>query len=190
MVVTIVILSTDTAFSSSWNIKKLTFIYFLLGRKVMTNLDSILKSRAITLPTKICLVKAMVLPVVMYGWELDYKESWAPKIWCFWTVVLEKTLENPLDCREIQPVHPKEHESWIFIGRTAADAETPILWPPDAKNWLFWKDPDAGLKVGGEGDNRGWDLWIASLTRWTWVCASSGSWWWARKPGMLQSMRS
>ena len=77
-------------------------------------------------------------------WELDYKESWAPKNWCFWTVVLEKTLESPLDCKEIQPVHPKGNQSWMFIGRTDVEAETLILWPPDAKDWLIWKDPDAG----------------------------------------------
>ena len=77
-------------------------------------------------------------------WELDYKESWVPKNWCFWTVVLEKTLENPLDCKEIQPVHPKGNQFWIFIGRTNAEAEAPILWPLDAKNWLIGKDPDAG----------------------------------------------
>ena len=77
-------------------------------------------------------------------WELDHKESWAPKKWCFWTVVLEKTLESPLDNKEIQPVYPKGNQSWIFIGRTDVEAETPILWPPDAKNRLIWKDPDAG----------------------------------------------
>ena len=110
----------------------------------MTNLDSILKSRDITLSTKVRLVKAMVFPVVMYGCELDYKESWAQKNWCFWTVVLEKTLENPLDCKEIQSVHPKGNQSWVFIGRTDVEAETPILWPPDAKSWLIWKDPYAG----------------------------------------------
>ena len=77
-------------------------------------------------------------------WELDYKESWVPKNWCFWTVVLEKSLESPLDCKEIQPVHPKGNQSWIFIRRTDAEAETPILWLPDAKNWLIGKDPDAG----------------------------------------------
>ena len=117
----------------------------LLGRKVMTNLDSILRSRDITSPTKVCLVKAMVFSSShIWMWELNYKESWAPKNWCFWTVVLEKTLESPLDCKEIQPVHPKGNQSWIFIGRTDAKAETPILWPPDAKNWLIGKDPDAG----------------------------------------------
>ena len=118
----------------------------LLGRKAMTNLDSLLKSRDMTLPTEVHLVKTMVFPVVMYGWvwELDYKESWVSKNWCFWTVVLEKTVESSLDCKEIQPVHPKGIQSWIFIGRTDVEAKTPILWPPDAKNWLIWKDLDAG----------------------------------------------
>ena len=122
----------------------------LLGRKVMTNLDSIIKSRDVTLPTKVHLVKAMVFPVVMYGCELDYKESWVPKNWCFWTVVLEKTLESPLDCKEIQPVHPRGSRSWVFIGRTDVKAETPVFWPPDAKIWLIWKDPDAGKDWGQE----------------------------------------
>ena len=103
-------------------------------RKDIINLDSILKSRGITLPTKVHLVKAMVFPVVMYERELDYKESWVWKNWCFWTIVLKKTLENPLDRKEIQPVNPKESQFWIFIGRTDAEAEAPILWPPDAKN--------------------------------------------------------
>ena len=83
-------------------------------------------------------------------WELDYKESWVPKNWCFWTVVLEKTLESPLDCKEIQLVHPKGDQSWVFTGRTDAEAETPILWLPDAKSWLVWKDPDAGKDWGQE----------------------------------------
>ena len=244
-------------------------------------------------------------------WELDCEESWAPKNWCFWTVVLEKTLESPLDCKEIQPVHPKGNQSWIFFGRTDAKAETPILWPPHVKSWLIANDSDAGrdwgpkkkgttedkmsgwhhqlnghefewtlgvgdgqgglaccklwgcrrqtwlsdwtqlnwsnaeertfvlffslripdpqsplwkpqtpfsslgtlnflpvclgivslgymkrcwcwakLKLGGEGDNRGWDGWTAFLTGQMWVWASSGSWWWTRKPGMLQSVGS
>jgi len=116
----------------------------LLGRKVMTNLDGILKSRDITLPTKVRLVKAVVSLVVMYGWELDYKESWSLKNGCFWTLLLEKTLESPLDCKEFQPVHPKWDQSWVFIGRTDVEAETPILWLPDVKSWLIGKDPDAG----------------------------------------------
>ena len=115
----------------------------LLGRKVMTNLDCTLKSRDITLSAKVCLVKAMVFPVVMYGCESCTKESWVPKNRCFWTVVLETTLESPLDSREIQPIHPKGNQ-WIFIRRTDAEAETPILWPPDVRNWLVWKDHDAG----------------------------------------------
>ena len=116
----------------------------LFGRKAMANLDSILKSRDITLPIKVRLVKAMVFPVVMYGCE-----SWTVKtaecrridafeLWCW------RRLLSPLDCKEIQPVHPKGYQSWIFIGRTDAEAETPILWPPHAKNWLIGKDPDAG----------------------------------------------
>ena len=111
---------------------------YSLEVKLWLNLDSILESRDIALPTKVRLVKAMVFPVVMYEmWELDCEESWVLKNWCFWTVVLEKTLECPLDVKEIQPVHPKGNQFWKFIGRTDAEAETPILWPPDAKNWLF-----------------------------------------------------
>ena len=134
-----------------------------LGRKAMTNLDNVLKSRDITLPTKVRLVKAMVFLNVQM-WKSDSHsvvsiEGWALKNWCFWTVVLEKTLECPLDCREIQPVHPKGNQSWIFIGRTDAEAETPILWPPDAKNWLIWKRLWCWerLKAGGERGVRGWD---------------------------------
>ena len=119
----------------------------LLGRKVMTKLDSILKSRDIALPIKVHLVKAMVSPVVMYGCE-SCKESWALKNWFFWTAVLEQTLESPLDGKEIQPVHSEGDQSWVFIGRTDAEAETPILWPPDVKNWLIWKDPAAGKDWG------------------------------------------
>ena len=106
----------------------------------MTNLDSIFKSRDITLPTKVRLVKAYRFSSRhVWMWELDYKESWAPKNWCFWTVVLEKTLESPLDCKEIQPVHPKGDQSWVFIGRTDAEVETAVLWPPDSKSWLIGK---------------------------------------------------
>ena len=139
----------------------------LLGRKVMTNLDSILKSRDITLPNKCLSSQGYGFSSShVWMWELS-KESWVPKNWCFWTMVLEKTLERPLDCKEIQPVYSKGNQSWLFIGRTDAEAETPILWPPDVKSWLIWKDPD----TGGEGDNRGWDGWMASPTQWTWVWA-------------------
>ena len=119
--------------------------HLLLGRKVMTNLDGILKSRDITLSTKIHLVKAIIFLVVMYGCE-----SWTRKKAEHWTVVLGKTLESPLDCKEIQPVHPKGDQFWVFIGRTDVEAETPIFWPPDVKSWLIWKDPDAGKDWGQE----------------------------------------
>ena len=120
----------------------------LLGRKVMTNLDSRLKSRDIALSTKVHLVKAIHTCGHVWMWELDYKESWVPKNQCFWTVMLEKTLESPLDCKEVQPVHPKGNQSWVSIGRTDVEAETPVLWPSDAKSWLIWKDPDAGKDWG------------------------------------------
>ena len=141
----------------------------LLGRKVMTNLDSILRSRDITLPTKVHLVKAVVFPVVMYGCELDYKESWAPKNWCFLTAVLEKSLESPLDCKEIQPVHPKGNRSWIFIGRMDAEAETPHILAPWCEELTHWKRPWCWerLQAGGEGIDRGWDGCMAPLSRGT-----------------------
>ena len=109
-----------------------------------------------------------------------------PKNWCLWTVVLKKTLESPLDCKEIKPVDPKRNQSWIFIRRT--DAEAPILWSPDAKNWFNGEDPDAGKDWKQKKKGTTEDGWVASLTRWTWVWASSGSWWWTGKPGVLQSM--
>ena len=103
-----------------------------------------------TLPTKICTVKDMGFPLVMYGYELNHKDVWVPKNCCFQIVVLEKTLESPLDCKEIQPVHPKGDQSWVFTGRTDVEAGTPILWPPDVKSWLIGKDPDAGKDWGQE----------------------------------------
>ena len=119
----------------------------------------------------------------VWMWELDYKESWVPKNWCFWTVVLE-TLESPLDSKEIQPVHPKGNQSWIFIGRT--DAEAPIVLATWCEELTHWKRPWcwARLKAGGEGDDRGWDDWMAPQTQWTWVWVNSGSWWWTGKPGV------
>ena len=117
--------------------------HLLLGRRAMINLDGILESRDIVNQGPSSQSYGFFSSHV-WMWELEYKESWAPKNWWFWTVVLEKTLESPLDCKEIQPVHPKGNQSWVFIGRTDVEAETPILWPLDAKNWLIWKDPDAG----------------------------------------------
>ena len=138
----------------------------LLGSKVMTNLNNILKSRDITLPTKVRLVKAMVFPVVMYGCEswtikkAEHRRVDAFELWCW------KTLESPLDCKEIQPVHSKGDQSWVFIARTDAKAEIPILWPPDAKNWLLGKDPDARKAWGPEEKGTtedemvGWHHWL------------------------------
>ena len=131
----------------------------------------------------------MVFPVVMYGCE----ESWALKNWCFWTVVLEKTLESPLDCKEIQLVHSKGDQPWEFFGRTDAKAETPVLWLPHAKSWLTGKDPDAGRDWGQEEKGTTEDEmagWHASPTRWTWVWVNSGSWGWTGRPGVLQFMGS
>ena len=139
----------------------------LLGRKVRTNLDSIFKSRDITLSTKVHLVKAMVFSSNnVWMQELDYKGSWAPKNWCFWSVVLEKTLQSPLNGKEIQPVHLKGDQSRMFIGRTDVEAETPILWPSDVKSWLIWKDPDDGKNWGQEekgpteDEMVGWHHWL------------------------------
>ena len=130
--------------------------------------------------------------ILLWMWELDCEESWVPKNWCFWTVVLEKTLESPLDCMEIQPVHPKGNQSWVFNGRTDVEAETPIFWPPDVRNWLIWKDPNAGKDWRWEKgmDDRGWDGWMASPTRWTWVWVNSRSWWWTGRTGVLRFMGS
>ena len=115
----------------------------LLGRKAVTNLKSILKSRHYFADKVPSSQSYGFSSSHVWMWELDHKESWVPKNWCFWTVVLEKTLESPLDCKQIQPVNPKGNQSWIFIGRTDAEAEVPILWPPD-ENWLIGKDPDTG----------------------------------------------
>ena len=149
-----------------------------------------IKIRDITLPIKIHLVKDMVFPVVTYG-----RESWTVKkaerrrinafeLWCW------RRLLRLLDCTEIQPVHSEGDQSCVFFGRTDAKAETPVLWPPHAKSWLIGKDSDAGRDwgAGGEGDDKGWDGWMASLTRWSWVWVNSGSWWWTGRPGVLQFM--
>ena len=142
--------------------------HLLLGRKPMTNLDSILlKSRDITLPADILLGKAIVFFFGSYVWiwELNHKESWVSNNWCFWTVVLEKTLESLLDCKVIKPVNPKWNQCWILVGRT--DAEAPVLWPSEAKSWLMWKDPDAGKDSRQEENGTtedemvGWHHWLS-----------------------------
>ena len=126
-------------------------------------------------------------------WELDCKEGWIPKNWCFWAVVLEKILEIPLDRKEIIPLNPKGNQSWIFNVRTDAEAEATILWPPDANNWFIGKDPDLGKDWRQEEKGMTEDEmagWHPSLTQWTWVWASSGRWWRTGKPGVLQSIES
>ena len=164
----------------------------LLVRKVMTNLDSMLKSRDITnkgLYGQSCVFSSSHIQL----WKMDHKEGCAPKNWCFWTVVLQKTLESPLDCKEIKPVNPKGNQSWIFIGRTDAEAEPPILWPTDAKSQVIGKDPDSGKdweqKEKGAGEEE--MVKIASLTQWTLIWATLGDSgrqrsrlcysWWGRK---------
>ena len=159
----------------------------LLGRKAVTNLGSRLKSRDINNKGPSGQGYGFSSGHV-WVWELDHKESWALKNWCFWTVVLEKTLESPLDCREIQPVHPKGNQPWLFIGRTDAETEIPILCPPDAKNQLIGKDPDAGKdwrqkkKGTTEAEMAGWHHQCNGRV---WV--NSGRWWWAGRPGVLKS---
>ena len=162
----------------------------LLQRKVMTSLDNILESRDMTMPTKVHLVKAIVFPVVLYGcesWTIKKTERQridAFELWCW------RRLESPFDCK-IKPVNPKGKQSWIFIGWTDAEAGTPILVHlirrTDSLEKTLMKER---VKAEGEGDNRGWDGWMASLTQCTWVWASFGSWWWTGKPGVLQSMGS
>ena len=157
----------------------------------MTNLDSILKSRHYFASKGLSSQGYGFSGSHVWMWELDYKESWAPKNWCFWTVVLEKTLEGPLDCKEIQPVHPKWNQSWIsteglmlklrlqYFGQLMRRTNS------FEKTWCW-----ARLKAGGERDNRGREGWMASLNQWTWVWVNSRSWWWTGSPGVLQSMGS
>ena len=163
----------------------------LLGRKVMTNLGSILKIRDITLPTKVHLVKAMVFPVVTCGCEswtvkkVECQKIDAFELWCW-----RRLLRVPWDCREIQPVHPKGDQSWVFIGRTDVEAETLNTLATSGEELTHWKRPWCweGLGAGGEGGDRGWDGWMALPTRWAWVWVNSGSWWWTGRPGVLRFM--
>ena len=135
----------------------------------------------------------MGFPVVMYGCEswtikkAECRRLEAFEVWCWRRLFLESSL----DCKEIQPAHSKGDQSWVFIGRTDIEAETPVLWPPDVKNWLIGKDWCwERLKAEGKGDKRGWDGWMASPTQWMWVWVNFRSWWWTGRPGMLQSMGS
>ena len=148
--------------SSSHQIKR----SLLLRRKAMTNLDSILRKQRHHFTDKTPYSQSHGFSSGhIRMWELDPKEGWVLKNWCFQTVVLEKTLESSLDCKEIQPLNPKGNQSWIFLGRTDAEAETPILWPPNVKNWLIGKDPDAGKdwgweeKLSMEDEMVGWHHW-------------------------------
>ena len=166
--------------------------HLLLGRKAMTNLDSIIKSRDITLSTKVRLIKAMVLPVIMYGYEswtikkAEHQRIDAFELWCW------KRLESALDCKEVQPVYPKGEQSWVFIGRTDVDAETPNILATWCEELTHLKSPWCWerLKAGGEGGDRGWDGWMASLTQWMWVWVNSRSWWWTGRSGVLWFMGS
>ena len=179
--------------------------FLVLGRKAMANLDSMFKSRDITLPTKVCIVKAMLFPVVMYrleSWTVKKAECW--RIDAFWSVVLEKTPECPLDCKGIKAVNPKGNQPWTFTGRTDAEADASILWPPDAKSWLIGNVPDAGKDWRQEEKGMTEDevagchhclngrefeqAPMSSLSQWTWVWASSKRWWRTGEPGVLQSM--
>ena len=156
----------------------------------MTNLDTILKSKDNTLPTKVCIIKAMVFPIVMYRCEFNHKKGWVMKNWCFWIVVLEETLDSPLDCKEIKLVNPKRKsilnihwKDWCWSW----NSNTLATWCEELTHWKrpwCWER----LKAAGEGDDREWDGWMASPTQWTWIWVSSRYWWWTGKPGMLQSM--
>ena len=160
--------------------------HLLLGRNVLTNIDSIIKNRDIVDKGPSGQGYGFSGGHV-WMWELDYKENWTPKNWCFWTVVLEKTLESPLESKEIKSVNPKGNQAWIFIERT--DAEAPILsWCEEP---IHWKRPWCWerLRAREEG-NRGWDGWMASPIQWTGAWTSSGSWWWTGMPDILQSMES
>ena len=161
----------------------------LLGRKVMTNLDHTLKSRDITLPTKVHLVKAMVFPGVMYGCEIWTKESWAPKNWCFWTVLLAKTLENPLDCKEIQPVPPKGNESLVLMEELMLKLKLQyfghLMWRADSLEKTLMLGKIEGRRRRDQQTVR---FSMASLTQLTWVWVNSGNWWWTGRPNVLWFM--
>ena len=166
--------------------------HLLLGRKVMTNLDSILKKQRHYFANKGPSSQGYGFSSShVWMWELDYKESWVQKDWCFWTVLLEKTLESPLDCKEIQPVHPKGVQSWVDWKHWcwSWNSNTLATW---CEELIYWKRPWCWERLGaeGEGDDRGWDGWMASSTQWTCVWVNSGSWWWTGRPSVLRFMGS
>ena len=157
----------------------------LLGRKVMTNLDSIKKQRHYFANKGPSSQGYVFCNSHVWMWELDCEESWAPKNWCFWTVVLEKILESPMDCKEIQPVHSEGDQLWVFFGRNDAKAETPVLWPPHAKSWLIGKDSDSGRDWGQEEKGMTEDeMAVWHHRQWTWVWVNSRNWWWIGRPGV------
>ena len=168
-------------------------IWLLLGKKVMTNLDSFFQKQRHYFANKGPSRQGYDFSIShVCMCDLDYKESWALKKWCFWTVVLEETLESPLDCKEIQTVYPKGNQSWIFIGRTwcwSWKSHTLATWCEELTHlkrpWCWER-----LKAGGEEDDRGWDGWMTSLTQCTWVWVNSGNWWWTGRPSVLQAMGS
>ena len=167
--------------------------HLLLGRKTMTNLDRILeKQRHYFAHKSLYSQRYGFSNSHVWIWDLDNNKGWALKNWCFWTVILEETLKSPLDFKKFKAVNPEGNQPWVFTGRSDAEAEAPLLWPPDARNWLLRKDPDAGKdwRQGGERDDRGRDGWMTSPTQWTWVWVSSGKWWMTGKSGVLQSMGS
>ena len=157
----------------------------------MTNLDNILKGRDITLPIRGPSSQSYSFSSGhVWMWELEPKENWVPNNWCFWAVVLEKTLESPLNCKEIQPINPKGKQSWMFIGRTDDEAGASILWPPDAKNWLIGKDMILGNIEGRRRQVWQRMRWLDGITDSMDIRLSSGSWWWTARPGVLQSKGS
>ena len=163
--------------------------HLLLGRKVMTNLDNVEKQRHYS-ADKVHIVKQWSSPVVT--WEQDRKEGWLLKNWCLWVVVLEKTPESPLDSKEVKSVNLKGNKPWILVGRTNAEAETPVFWSSDVNNWLIRKVRDAGKDWGQKREEgvRGWDDWMASPKQLTWTWTSFGRWWGTERPVLLQSMGS
>ena len=162
-----------------------TKTHLLLVRNALTNIDSILKSKGLYS------YSSGFSSSHVWMWEIDHKERWALKNCCFWIVVLEETFESSLNCKEIKPASPKGNQSWLFIGRTDAEAEAPILWPPGLKNWITGKYSNTGKDWRQEEKViTGRNCWMTSPTWWPWVCASSRSWFWTENPGLLQSMGS